>query len=97
MRKGRIEKHVTKVSIRSETMIFSILYGSLDIGVVRPSVMANERMTNFARPAVMKSSGIARSRRLVVVAVMRRARRSTGIASIHAHHGLGRREAFVPR
>lgn len=96
IRNGRIAKHVTKMSIKNETNIRSILYGRRDMGVVSPIVIANESRTYFVRPAVMKESWRVWSRSDVQDERISKANISTGIIRTYDHNGFGRREAFLP-
>ena len=57
VRNGIIENHVTTMTIKTAMMIFSNLYGSLDIGAVSPIVAAREKRTNFVLPAVIHGKG----------------------------------------
>ena len=53
VRNGITENHVTTMTIKTVMMIFSNLYGSLDIGAVSPMVAAREKRTNFVLPAII--------------------------------------------
>jgi len=57
VRNGMMENHVTTMTIKMATTIFSNLYGSLDIGAVNPIVAAREKRTNFVLPAVIQARG----------------------------------------
>jgi hypothetical protein len=56
-RKGSTQNQTTTIDIKEQTSSLSRLEGRRESGVVRPIVTANDRRTNFARPAVTQKNG----------------------------------------